>query len=773
MLHVLLPIREFFYTFEHSILIAWISVRVQNPILTPLFLCLLWANFGFAQNMVYTPSVVTPQIIANTSTPEIGQNQGTLNSQIISNLPENTPSNPMSESVMSKRNLNKQDSSAYQRLIRNLGYQVPLFGADFFSGSGDRFDVGSQVPVTDDYLVGPGDQLEIRLWGSMNYQQNTAVDRNGQVYIPQVGSVNVAGVRFKDLKSHLSQAVAQMYRNFNLSVSMGKLRGVQIYVTGQAANPGAYSLNPMSSLVNALLQSGGPSAQGSMRQIELRRGGRLLGTFDLYDLLVKGDKSKDFSLANGDVIYIPAVQNQIALVGVRKPGIYEFTKGETLKDLIKIAGGFDFNTDQNYFHLERMTPDSGLTAQNLAFASFANQALLGGEIIAFGQALEKFSEVVTLRGQVLAPGRMPWKAGMRIKDLIPNAQALLSRDFYQFQNSADLKKSNTITKSDSLLGINWEYAVIERMNQDSLKTELIPFELGKVIFDNDPSQNKELMPGDVITIFNTTDVSVPIAKRPVYVTLEGEVNRVGTYRINPGEKLHDAILKAGGLSPEAYVFGMKFMRRSAAAIQQANYSKVIAEMEKQFESNASEQQASAAGPEAAKAAQEQIKNQRKWFENLKEYKPDGRLVMEFDPELDLSLNDIPNVELENGDRIIIPARPSIVSVFGEVPMQNAFFFHKGNDIGDYVERAGSATQYADESGTFVIRADGSVKSERTTGWLIFGNLSGRNAMPGDAIFVPKNLEYSRWMADLKDWSQVLANFGISAAAIITLMNGVK
>lgn len=663
------------------------------------------------------------------------------------------------------------DSSAFQKLIGHLGYKLPVYGLDFFA---TPLPVASaQIPVADDYLVGPGDQVEVRIWGSVNLQQSSVVDRNGQIYIPQVGSVSVAGVRFRDLKGHINSAVARMFRNFDVSASLGKLRGVQVYVTGQAVRPGIYQLGGMSTLLNALVASGGPDATGSVRAIELRRGGTTVAKFDLYDLLSRGDKSRDLSLGNGDVIYIPHVGPQVAVMGARDKGIYEIKSGESVSDVLGYAGGLGINTQTRQVRLESMVRDSGMRVQVSSWDQIKSRGLQGGEILSFADQIEKFEGAVTLSGPVLNPGRYPWHTGMKISDLIPSSMDLVGQEFYRSQNRTVNGGANQLGTTDSLLGINWEYAVIERFNPDSMRMQMIPFELGRAVMEHDPKQDLEIKSGDVVRVFSTADVSVPVSKRPVYVTIEGEVNKVGTYRILPGEKLHDAIRRAGGLTQDSYVFGMKFLRRSAQAQQEANYQKVIAEMEKQFESSAADQLASASGPEAAKAAQEQVEAQRKWFAKLREFKPEGRLVMEMDDDVDLALDDIPNVGLEDGDRVVIPARPSVVSVFGEVPMQNAFFYRRSNDIGDYVSRAGGATRFADEGSTFVIRADGSVKSERETGWLFFGNLSGRDAMPGDAIFVPKRLEYSRWLADLKDFSQVLSNFGLGAAAIMTLVKGLK
>ena len=219
------------------------------------------------------------------------------------------------------------------------GMVLPIFGANLFQNVPSTFAPVDNAPVPPDYVVGPDDELRLRVWGQVNFNANLRVDRSGNVFVPQVGAVEVAGTRFSDLDQTLRKAVGKIYRNFDLTVQLGQIRAIQIYMTGEARRPGVYTVSSLSSLIDALFASGGPSVQGSMRHIELRRGATVVTTFDLYGLLVQGDKSKDAKLQSGDVIFIPPVGPQAAVLGsVRRAAIYEFLPGETVGSVVKYAG---------------------------------------------------------------------------------------------------------------------------------------------------------------------------------------------------------------------------------------------------------------------------------------------------------------------------------------------------------------------------------------------------------------------------------------------------
>ncbi|TLU87930.1 MAG: capsule biosynthesis protein [Chlorobium sp.] len=233
--------------------------------------------------------------------------------------------------------------SRFQSYVeRATGSSLEVFGRELFSNVPSTYAPLGAVQVNADYVIGAGDALQIRGWGMVDIDLNVLVSRNGEIYLPRVGSVQVAGVKYRDLQGYLKKAVGKIFTNFELSVSIAKTRSVQIYVMGHAQRPGTYTLSAMSTLLNVLFASGGPAVTGSMRNIKLKRGSERLVSFDLYDILLSGDKSADMALQDGDVIFIPAVGQLVALLGdVKKPAIFELQQKTSIADVVRWAGGFE------------------------------------------------------------------------------------------------------------------------------------------------------------------------------------------------------------------------------------------------------------------------------------------------------------------------------------------------------------------------------------------------------------------------------------------------
>ena len=205
---------------------------------------------------------------------------------------------------------------------------LPIFGADLFNTTPSTFAPVDNIPVTPDYVIGPGDELRLQIWGQVNQRGSFVVDRTGSIALPEVGTIHVAGLQFSQLSDFLKSQLGRVYRNFDLNVNLGQLRSIQVFVVGQGRQPGSYTIGSLSTLLNALFASGGPLPQGSLRDIQVKRDARDNTHFDLYDLLLHGDKTKDVRLESGDVIFIPDVGPQVAVLGsVTTPGIYEL-RGE-------------------------------------------------------------------------------------------------------------------------------------------------------------------------------------------------------------------------------------------------------------------------------------------------------------------------------------------------------------------------------------------------------------------------------------------------------------
>jgi len=246
----------------------------------------------------------------------------------------------------------------FQKFIASTTGQIlPIYAANLFRSVPSTFAPMDMAPVPPDYIIGPEDELRIRVWGQVNFQANVRVDRAGEVYIPvsQVGPIHVAGIPYSELNERLRQAIGRVYRNFEVIADIGRIRAIQVYVAGEAQRPGAYTISSLSTLIDALFASGGPSVHGSLRRIQVRRGSETIAEFDLYAFLIRGDKSKDVKLLAGDVIFIPPVGPQAAVTGsVRNPAIYELRSNETLAELIADAGDVSATASLSRVSIERI-----------------------------------------------------------------------------------------------------------------------------------------------------------------------------------------------------------------------------------------------------------------------------------------------------------------------------------------------------------------------------------------------------------------------------------
>ena len=303
------------------------------------------------------------------------------------------------------------------------------FGSNLLVPTARDFTAPPSTTVPPDYRLNPGDEIVLGLSGSVDATDlRLTIDSQGRVFVPRVGAVNVAGVRFGDLQSVLSAQISRQYNNFNLSVGIGRLRGITVYVTGFAATPGSYTVSSLSTLVNAVLAAGGPSAGGSFRSIQLRRGGKLISDFDLYDLLLRGDKSGDRVLQNGDVIYLAPVGPQAAVIGsVNNEAIFEAAPGETVADLLLEAGGINTVADETRALLldplklesqgwEELTP---VEARTRVVPRAAIIRVLSN--VGLAQPLGRRSVLVSISGEVAKPGRYYLPANTRLSQVLARA----------------------------------------------------------------------------------------------------------------------------------------------------------------------------------------------------------------------------------------------------------------------------------------------------------------------------------------------------------------
>ena len=670
--------------------------------------------------------------------------------------------------------------TAYEREVsQRAGEPLRLFGLDFFSRSQGS---ASDLPMADDYLLGPGDVVNVRLWGQVDADLTLEVDRNGNLYLPKVGNVAVNGLRFSQLQGVLRAAVGRLYRNFDLAVASGDLKTLSITVVGLVEKPGVYALSSQGTVFNALAAAGGPNEQGSLRQVRLKRRDGRTEVLDLYALLFSGDKVADFRLQAGDVISVPRAGLRVAVSGgVTRPGIYEAVKGASLQEAVTLAAGLSRDADTQYLTLDRLVPGQGRLAEALSADRLAGLAVQDGDLLRVGKAPAAYQQSVSLRGHVAFPRQVQWRDGLRLSDLIDSPALLRPAAFWQRLNTssatttdpdvqATARREDPLTRLRDREDINWDYATIERLDPNTLGTELLSFNLRRAVIDKLDGDNLVLKPGDVVTLYSNRDIAVPKDKRPRYVRVTGEVAEPGVYRLQPGETLPALIARIGGLTPSAYLFGMQFSREDVRARQAEALKRFVAQQEKLLTQSVSAQAAAALGAEEVARIKAQTEAQREALNKLKEQQPSGRVVLGLSTRVN-DLDDLPELALEDGDSIVIPALPSTVGVQGEV-FSAGDFLTQSSRVGYFLDRAGGATDNGELGEAFLLRADGSVVARKQQAWLfgLVNTFGFTRAMPGDTVIVPAKLERTPFLRNLRDVSQVLANFGLGAAAINNLKN---
>jgi len=694
------------------------------------------------------------------------------------------------------------------------GLRLPMFGQNLFKGAPRTFAPAENIPVTQNYVVGPGDEVMIRAWGQVSINLWLLVDRNGAIDIPQVGVVQVSGLKAQELTGFLKAQVGRVFKNFEMNVTLGRLRSIQVLLVGHVRRPGNYSISASSTLINALFSSGGPSEVGSMRRIQLKRDNKLVAEFDLYDLISKGDKSKDMKLLNGDVIHVLPMGSLVAVAGsVQMPAVYELKNGESADDILAYAGGLSATGSPKRVVLKRIGDDSKRIVSELDLDKQGGEIKLqNGDVVQMFSISPRIGSAVTLRGNVAEPRTIPWTEGMRISELIPDKHVLMPRLYWMNKNergqSKDLYDRNSplsfeasdgrfgtgarddrfdanqarerqlkeLTGSESLdaealrneikkslYEVNWNYATIERFNQETFVTSLITFQLGKAILADDPEQNKILQSGDVVTIFSKDDIRIPISQQTQYVHLEGEFINPGLYQIRTGETLRDLTKRVGGFSPHAYLYGAVFTRESTRKEQQQRQDEALLRLEQELRHAHARLQGEALDVAEAAAAGNQVEGRYAMIQSMRRVPATGRIVLELNPRSSIP-EDLSDIQLEDGDRFVVPSRPAEVYVMGEVYNQQSRLWNSRDSLTHYLDQAGGATRNADSKYMYIIRADGSVYSRDYAG----RSFAKARLYPGDTIVVPEKLDYSTWKKELKDWAQIASQVAMGAAAIKVL-----
>lgn len=756
------------------------------------------------------------------------------------------------------RNITDEPSALHRpapynlRSLRDLYTQAPdtqehlkRFGSDLFvvhgaqNGQARALDATGasaalDVPLGPDYVLGPGDTLNISMWGGVSQSILRVVDREGRIALPEAGPLQVAGLTMDKAQSLIGNAMQAQYRNAQVAVTVSRPRAIRIYVVGDVQRPGAYDLSALASPISALFAAGGPTATGSLRILRHYRNQQLIGEIDLYDFMLHGIRPGDDKLQGGDTLLVPPVGPQVAVYGaVRRPAIYELKDEKDLAAVLDNAGGLTVAASLAHITIDRVVANQHREevavqatpgeSPDAAMARLHTTEVKDGDRVRIASVLPYSERVIYLQGHVARPGKIAYRDGMRLSDVLHSYQDLLPEPA--------------------------QHGEIVRLVAPDLHPETIEFDVPDVLIGN---ANIALQPFDTIRIFgryerdsptvsvrgevlrpgdypmfagmtaaqliraaggfkrdallesadlasyevmNGTRVSVQrqdvaigdavlksdrgsdVALKPgdvltvhqltgwndigASIVIAGEVAHPGSYGFEEGEHLSAVLRRAGGFRSTAYPEGAVLTRPEVVTLEEKSRDELI----RQIESSAAAARMSpgAAGGEQAATLQLIQQQQDRVIAQLRSQPANGRLVIHIDSDIDHWAGTPADVEVRSGDELRVPKRPGFILVSGQVYNPSAITFIPGRSAGWYLQRAGGATTIANRKEIFVVRANGDVIGRRSGGWYGHDVLATR-LNPGDTIVVPqKIIGPSVTWRNLLSTAQIIASLTIAAA----------
>lgn len=613
-------------------------------------------------------------------------------------------------------------------MYNNMYEQLKRFGVDFFAQR--RANPLDYAPVGPNYVVAPGDEVKVDVWGYNEIRANLVVNRDGMLALPQAGSVAAAGLTFSELQNTIKAAYKRIITDFEIAVTMGKLHTINVYVTGHAAQPGAYAVSSMSTLVDVLSLAGGPSLSGSMRTIEVKRNNKRIALFDVYSLLLKGNRTGDIRLAEGDVVFVPSVGTLVAASGnVKRPAVYEVTKTEkNLNALIALAGGLTSGAYKGRIQVVRVMDNTFRTALESDLTSSAAKALE----LQDGDLLKVFAVpggAITARieGAVVQPGVFPIDDGVTsLSDVLMRAGGLL----YTAAEEAELTRVEVSPNGPVTTRI-W-------VNVKDVMSGKTKFTLKR---------------DDYLIVRNVPGWDIYKG-----VTVNGRVNYPGSYAVTRGERLSSLLERSGGYAAGAFAKGAVFMRGSVKASQQITINDMVSKLEREVWAAANYESATALKPKDVTAVQAVSSQREKYIEVLKKLKASGRMVVSLPDDYRLIKGSPFDIELQEGDVLHIPEHPGTVQVVGSVVTPSTFVYRSGYPVTEYIKMAGGFSSLANIKRTYIQKADGS------TAKAFAGN---RPAIveEGDFVVVPEKVIFPPTMRNMSDIVDVVYKMVLGISAI--------
>jgi protein involved in polysaccharide export with SLBB domain len=615
-------------------------------------------------------------------------------------------------------------------------FSIPLrqYGYSLFSTNVSTFAPVDDIPVGPDYIIGPGDDLMITVWGPTDSFMVRTVDRSGRIVLPKIGDLRVWGLTFSQADRLIREQLARYFRGYQTSVTMGRLRTIRVHVVGEVCQPGSYVLSSLSTLTAALFGAGGPTKLGSLRDVRLMRNGRLIGSLDLYDFLQRGDRTRDYRLESGDTVFVPTVGEVAAVVGeVKRPAIYELRGEVRVADLVELGGGV---TPSSYLRrvqivrslpsAERVTIDVDLAGYYLRRDAESNPPVNGGDLVLIHRSDPRIYNTVKVEGAVKYPGVYELKPMMRLSQLLPTERLL----------------------PEAAL----ERVEIARRRAD-FSLEILQVSLKKA-WSGVAEQDPLLKPLDEVTVRSEL-------REAGSVTLTGQVVRPGKYTISPGERLSSVLERAGGFTDRAHLKGAVFTRASLRKVEQEHLDVFLRTQEQRILSAASTVVVGGDREETAVSGGT-IQARLELLRALAKRVAVGRMVVRLAPPETLKSGG-DDVVLLDGDSLDVPEPSASVLVVGAVRNSTSVAYVPNASVDFYLNRVGGLSKDADKNDIHLVRADGSTLSG-------FSNV--RTVEPGDTVVVPPREDVKiRVVPTIRDAFAILGSTlqtVLSAAALAVL-----
>jgi protein involved in polysaccharide export with SLBB domain len=676
---------------------------------------------------------------------------------------------------------------------------VAPFGYDIFRASATTFETSPNVPPPPSYILGPGDEIIITVWGETQLYYRLTVTREGGITIPDVGQITVSGMTLEKAYQVLVKRMTRIYSglkegapsaNTYLDISIGKLRSIQVYVLGEVNRPGGYELSSMATAFTALYHAGGPTLSGSLRNVRVMRSeskgdspqlaSKTVSVIDVYDYAIKGDKSKDVRLEDGDVVLVKPVGRRVALVGqVMRPAIYELKEKEKLGDLIATAGGLQFDAYIDRIHIERVIPfedrsqfrnnilDIDVRFENVQKLLSSPLDIEDGDVVTILSVNQFRQNLVTIFGNVKKPGRFQLRPGMKVRDLIDQADSLLADTF-------------------------GDKAVILRTLPSSRK-EVLTFNLDRAMA-GDSANNLGLQTLDEVTIYPQQYF---FPQRSVEIS--GGVRTPGRYWRSEGLTVSKLMILAGGITQDASVDSIEVTRNDSTSEHAIAKTFQITLPPDYWEVDSLHDfflqdldhvtiklspkfslprlvvirgEVRYPGAYAIRIEGERLSSFIARAGGLKStaYLEGSRLTRTLDTaglvpiDLKAALSDPMsrgNIEMLQGDIVDIGYNSNVVQVKGQVFVPSAVLYEKGASLSYYIAQAGGSTDSADVGRIYVTLPSG---KKWKPGWFIFG---GEDILPGSLVYVPQKVERpDNSLQILTSWVTVMASLAAITVALV-------